>query len=51
MLYREEIAVCVISGSCRDGEICGRLVYCAAKSGNSVPTFRGNLSVPVSRAK
>lgn len=34
-----------------DIDICGRLEYCAAYSGNSVPTFRDKLSLPSSRVK
>ena len=32
-------------------EHCALLGYCAACSGNSLPTFRDNLSVPSSRVK
>jgi len=32
-------------------ENCALLDYCAASSGNSLPTFRDNLSVPTSRVK
>jgi hypothetical protein len=42
----------VISGFRRDvDQICALLGYYAASSGNSVPTFRDNLSVPSSRVK
>jgi hypothetical protein len=40
------------SGFRRDvDEICALLGYYSAYSGNSVPTFRDNLSVPFSRVK
>ena len=43
---------CVISGFSLDvGEICALLPYYAAFSGDSLPTFRDNLSVPSSRVK
>jgi len=43
--------ICVISGFCREvDENCALLGYYAASSGNSLRTFRGNLSVPSSRA-
>jgi hypothetical protein len=35
----------------RSYEICALLGYYAAQSGNSVPTFRDNLSVPPSRVR
>jgi hypothetical protein len=39
--------ICEISGFHRDeGEICAVLGYYTAFSGNPVPTFRDNLSVP-----
>jgi len=42
----------VISSFRRDeGEHCALLGYCAASSGNSLPTFRDNLPVPSSSAK
>jgi len=41
---------CVISGFRREvDENCTLLGYNAASSGNSLPTFRDNLSVPTSR--
>ena len=41
----------VISGFRRELDAnCARVDYYAAKSGNSLPTFRDNLSVPSSRA-
>jgi hypothetical protein len=41
----------VIWGSRRDvDEDCGRLRYSAVQSGNPLPTFRDNVSVPSSRA-
>ena len=44
--------VCVNSSFHRDvDEICALLGYYAAQSGNSVPTFRDNISVPSSRVK
>jgi len=43
---------CVISGFRRKvGEICALLRYYAALTGNSLPTFRDNLSIPFSRYK
>ena len=43
---------CVISGSrCEFHENCVLLGYYAASSGNFLPTFRDNLSVPSSRVK
>jgi hypothetical protein len=42
----------VISGFRRDAdEICADLWYNAASSGNPLPTFRDNVSVPSSRVK
>jgi hypothetical protein len=42
--------LCVISGFQREVERnCALLGYYIASSGNSLPTFRGNLSVPFSR--
>jgi hypothetical protein len=42
----------VISGFRREAnEICASLGYCAAYGGNSLPTFRDNLTVPSSRVK
>jgi hypothetical protein len=42
----------VISGLRRDVvEICAILGYYAASSGNPLPTFRDNVSVPSSRVK
>jgi hypothetical protein len=50
--YLTNLIPCVISGFRRDvNEICALLGYYAAYSGNSVPTFRGNLSVPSSSVK
>jgi len=44
--------ICVSSGFHLDTEdICIILGYYAAYSSNSVPTFRGNLTVPSSRVK
>ena len=44
--------LCMISGFRRDvDEICVFLGYYAASSGNSLPTFQDNLSVPSSRPK
>jgi hypothetical protein len=44
--------VLVISGFRRDAdEICALLGYNAASSGNPLPMFRENLSVPYSRVK
>jgi len=44
--------LCMISGFRRDvDEICVFLGYCAVSSGNSLPTFQDNLSVPFSRPK
>ena len=52
VLYKTGYSVCVISGFRRDvDEICVLLGYYAALSGNSVPTFRDNISVPSSRVK
>jgi hypothetical protein len=43
---------CVISGFRRDvDEICALLGCYAASSGNPLPMFRDNISVPSSRAK
>jgi len=45
-------ALCVISCFRREvGENCALLGYYAASSGDSLPTFRDNLSVPPSRVK
>jgi hypothetical protein len=42
----------VISDSRRDADaICALLGYYAASNGNSLPTFRDNVSVPFSRVK
>jgi hypothetical protein len=41
----------MISGFRRDVENCALLGYYAASRGNSLPTFRDNVSVPSSRAK
>jgi hypothetical protein len=47
---RDRSSICVTSGFRRDvDQICALLEYYAALSGNSVPTFRDNLSVPSSR--
>jgi hypothetical protein len=35
----------------RTHEICAVLGYCSASSGNRLPTFRDNVSVPSSRSK
>ena len=44
---RQAVSICVISGFCREvAENCALLGYYAASSGNSLPTFRDNLSVP-----
>jgi hypothetical protein len=44
--------LCVISGLPRDvDEICALLGCYAASSGNPLPTFRDNVSVPSSRVK
>ena len=45
-------AACVVSGFRREGDQnCALLDYYAASIGNSLPTFRDNLSVPSSRFK
>jgi len=41
----------VLAGLLPGKEPCAFLGYCAAYSGNSLPTFRDNLSVPSSRVK
>jgi hypothetical protein len=46
------LTVSVISGFRRDAdEICAPLRYNAASSGNPLPTFRDNVSVPYSKVK
>jgi hypothetical protein len=46
------VFVCVISGFRRDvDENCDLLGYYAPSSGNFIPTFRDNLSVPSSGVK
>jgi hypothetical protein len=48
----EVLNCCVISGFRHHvDDICALLRYYITKSGNCVPTFRGNLSVPLSRVK
>jgi acetyltransferase-like isoleucine patch superfamily enzyme len=50
--YDNKRNVCVNSSFHRDVyEICAHLGYYAAQSGNSVPTFLDNISVPPSRVK
>jgi hypothetical protein len=52
LLYRSIECPRVISGFCRDAdEICALLGCYVASSGNSIPTFRDNQSVPPSRVK
>jgi len=49
-LYYAQVDVCMISGLCHEvDEIWTLLGYYAAYNGNSLPTFRVNLSVPSSR--
>jgi hypothetical protein len=44
--------LCVISGFRGDSdELCNLMGYYAASSGNPLPTFRDNLSVPYSRVE
>jgi hypothetical protein len=47
--YFKEIDLRVISGFCREvSENCALLGYYAARTGNFLPTFRDNISVPFS---
>ena len=46
----DSLKLCVTSGFCSEmDENCALLGYNTASSGNSLPTFRDNLSVPSSR--
>jgi hypothetical protein len=46
--YIDNIKTCFISGFRRKvDEICALVGYYAAYGGNSLPTFRDNLSIPV----
>jgi hypothetical protein len=52
MVHGTRIILCVMSGLRRDvDKNCAHPVHYAASSGNFLPTFRDNLSVPSSRVK
>jgi hypothetical protein len=52
LFYVSEMQLSVISGfRCDADEICALLGYNAASSGNPLPMFRDNVSVPSSRVK
>jgi len=51
-VVKKKLILCMISDFCRDtDDTCALLGNYAAYSGNSLPTFRGNLSVPSSSVK